>query len=117
MRAREFIVEETAEKLTPNERTAIPGMEKFNALDNSNPYEMWRFLVASAGEPDFKMSDASPTNQKFVTIAYSDGDQEIIDATAKTLGITGTRISTRASTEGPGIGKTSPVVGFKGYPK
>ena len=117
MRAREFIVEETIEKLTPDERTAIPGMEKFNSLDNSNPYKMWRFLVAAAGEPDFKMADESPTNQKFVTVAYTQADADIINATAKTLGVKGTRITTRSSTEGPGTGIASPVKAFKGYPR
>jgi len=33
MRAREFIREDANETLTPDERTAIPNMEKFNDLD------------------------------------------------------------------------------------
>jgi len=116
MRAQEFITEAN-EKLTPDERTAIPDMEKFNALNNSNPYMMWRFLVAAAGEPEFKMDKQGPTGQKFVTVAYSDADAEIINATAKTLGVKGTHISTRNSTEGPGTGIASPVKAFKGYPR
>jgi hypothetical protein len=115
MRAREFIVEDSVEKLTPDERTAIPDMEKFNDMDNSNPYMMWRFLVAAAGEPTYKMAKASPTNQKFVTVAYTPVDAEIINATAKTLGVKGTHISTRSSTEGPGANVKSPIKPFKGY--
>jgi len=118
MRAQEFITETAAsEKITPDERTTIPDMEKFNALDNSNPYMMWRFMVAAAGEPEFGMAKESPTNQKFVTVAYTKADAEIINATAKTLGLKGTRVSTRSSTEGPGTGIVSPVKGFKGYPR
>lgn len=115
MRAREFIVEMKNEKLTPDERTAIPDMEKFNSLDNSNPYMMWRFLVAAAGEPEFGMAKEGPTNQKFVTVAYTPADAEIIKATAKAMGVKGTRISTRSSTEGPGAGIVSPIKAFKGY--
>lgn len=117
MRAREFIVEQANEKLTPDERTAIPDMEKFNTLDNSNPYMMWRFLVAAAGEPHFPMAKMGPTNQKFVTVAYSKADADIVNATAKTMGVKGTRISTRSSTEGPGTGVDSPIKAFKGYPR
>ncbi len=92
-------------------------IDGINALDNSNPYMMWRFLVAAAGEPEFKMDKQGPTGQKFVTVAYSDADAEIINATAKTLGVKGTHIGTRSSTEGPGTGITSPVKAFKGYPR
>ena len=117
MRAREFIVEMANETLTPDERTAIPDMEKFNALDNSNPYMMWRFMLAAAGEPEFKMAQQGPTGQKFVTVAYTQADADIINATAKTLGVKGTRVSTRSSTEGPGAQAVSPIKGFKGYPR
>jgi len=117
MRAREFITEGFEEKLSQSAIEAIPGMERFNALDNSNPYMMWRFIVAAAGEPDFPMDRSGPTGQKFVTVAYSKADKEIIDATAKTMGVTGTQISTAASEEQPGTGITSPIKGFKGYPR
>jgi len=117
MRAREFIREDANETLTPDERTAIPNMEKFNDLDNSNPYMMWRFMVAAAGEPEFKMARQGPTGQKFVTVGYTQADVDIINATAKTMGVKGTRISTRSSTEGPGAGVVSPIKGFKGYPR
>ena len=116
MRAQEF-VRESIEKFAQDELRAMPGMQKFNALDNSNPYLMWRFMVAAAGEPEFKMDKQGPTGQKFVTVAYSDADAEIINATAKTLGVKGTHISTRSSTEGPGTGIASPVKAFKGYPR
>jgi len=116
MRAQEF-VRESIEKFTQDELRAMPGMEKFNALDNSNPYLMWRFMVAAAGEPEFSMDTESPTNQKFVTVAYTKADQEIINATAKTLGVKGTLVSTMGSQEATDVGKTSPIRAFKGYPR
>jgi len=115
MRAREFIVEDANETLTPDEQTAIPDMEKFDGLDNSNPYMMWRFMVAAAGEPEFKMARQGPTGQKFVTVAYTQADADIINATAKTLGVKGTHITTKNSSEAPDTNITSPVNGFKGY--
>jgi len=116
MRAREF-VRESLEKFTQDELRAMPGMEKFNSLSNSNPYMMWRFMVAAAGEPEFKMDKESPTNQKFVTVAYTKADKEIIDATAKTLGVTGTPVGTAKSEEDTDTDTISPIRAFKGYPR
>ena len=48
MRAREFIVER--KDFLPSQKAAIPGMQRFPQLDNSNPYHMWRFIVAAAGQ-------------------------------------------------------------------
>jgi len=116
MRAREFVTE-SIEKFTNDELRAMPGMEKFNSLDNSNPYLMWRFMVAAAGEPEFSMNKESPTNQKFVTVAYTKADKEIIDATAKNLGIKGTPVGTAKSEEATDTDTTSPITAFKGYPR
>jgi hypothetical protein len=122
MRAREFVAESASqETFAVDQRDAIPDMEKFNALDNSNPYEMWRFIVAAAGEPydgeSFRMKKYGPTGQKFVTVAYTQADADIINATAKTLGVKGTHVTTKTSSEAPDTNITSPVKGFKGYPK
>jgi hypothetical protein len=63
------------------------------------------------------MAQEGPTNQKFVTVAYSKADAEIINATAKTLGVKGTKISTKGSQEEPDTLVTSPIKAFKGYPR
>jgi len=55
MRANEFIVESMKE-FSPEQLAAIPGMQKIPGLDNSNPYHMWRFIVA-AGALDGKGND------------------------------------------------------------
>ena len=50
-------------------------------------------------------------------MAYSKADADILDATAKKMGETGTEISSQDSTEPSYVNKTSPVRGFKGYPR
>jgi hypothetical protein len=122
MRAREFIAENaSSETFSVAQRDVIPDMEKFNSLDNSNPYDMWRFVVAAAGEPydneSFRMKKYGPTGQKFITVAYTQADADIINATAKTLGVKGTQVTTKNSDEPPDTGITSPLKGFKGYPR
>jgi hypothetical protein len=122
MRAREFVVESASqETFSVAQRDVIPDMEKFNALDNSNPYDMWRFIVAAAGEPydgeSFRMKKYGPTGQKFVTVAYTQADADIINATAKTLGVKGKQVTTKNSDEPPDTGIVSPLKGFTGYPR
>lgn len=103
----------------------MPGMRRYDGLDNSNPYNMWRFIVAAAtagaheddGISVPKMDPAGPIGQKMSTLAYSKADQEILDATSKMMGEPGKSISSVESTEPEGTNKTSPVRGFKGYPR
>ena len=116
MRAKEFILE--AHSKFPEEQLGpMTGMKRYDKLDNSNPYQMWRFLVAVAGQPDatYPMSKESPTGQKMTSLAYSQADADILDATARSMGETGTEISDQASTEPTYTNKKSPVVAFKGY--
>ena len=116
MRAREFIAESNFEK---NHQLAIPGAEKYMGLDNSNPYHMWRFIVAS-GALDHKgngnkLALEGPTGQKLTTIAYTPEEADMLHATAKSLGFKPTKMTGRKSEEPPEIHKVSPVKGFKGY--
>ena len=118
MRAREFIAESNFDK---DHQLAIPGAEKYMGLDNSNPYHMWRYIVA-AGALDgkgngYKLPLEGPTGQKLTTIAYTPEDQGILHATAKALGFKPTKMSRRDSTEPPEIHRVSPVKGFRGYSK
>jgi len=122
MRAREFIRESASSEVFDTEqRDTIPDMQRYNDLDNSNPYMQWRFMVAAAGEPynkdSFRMKKTGPTAQKFVTVAYTQADADILNATAKTLGVKGTAITTKTSSEPPDTDSTSPVLAFKGYPR
>lgn len=94
----------------------MTGMKRYDGLDNSNPYRMWRFMVAAAGHPgDSDMSIEGPTGSKMVSLAYSQADQDILDATAARFGENGTVISDMASTEPSSTNTVSPVRGFKGY--
>jgi hypothetical protein len=97
-------------------------MKRYDGLDNSNPYNMWRFIVAVAGQPkkdEFDptppLSKGGPIGQKMSTLAYSKADAEILNATARAMGEVGTEISSQESTEPTDTHKVSPVKGFKGY--
>jgi len=118
MRAREFI-RESSSKFGADQLDAMPGMEVLPGLDNSNPYHMWRFIVA-AGALDgkgngYKMSKDGPLGQKLNTISYTPEDAAIINATAKALGLKVNEVSDKESHEPADTDAISPIVGFKGY--
>ena len=124
MRAREFILER--KDFLPSQKAAIPGMQKFPGLDNSNPYHMWRFIVAAAGqghnpndttEPARALELEGPIGQKLNTVTYSTADKDIIDATAKSLGLEIQQVSSQPSEEPKYVQTSSPVKPFKGYPR
>jgi len=118
MRASEFISESKSE-FSPEQKSAIPGMQVLPQLDNSNPYHMWRFVVATAGQPNNGDRPAltldGPIGQKLNTVTYSKEDGDIINATAKSLGLKVNVVSSQESEEPKDVHKTSPVKGFKGY--
>jgi hypothetical protein len=118
VRAKEFILE-VHEKFHDEQLGPLPGMKRYDGLDNSNPYAMWRFMVAAAGQGGDDSQEPfpalGPIGQKMSTLAYSKADQEILDKTAKVMGEVGTVISTSDSTEPTSIHKVSPVKGFVGY--
>ena len=120
MRAKEFISEETHSKFRDDQLGPMPGMMRYDGLDNSSPYKMWRFLVAAAGQPIDKenghqMANTGPIGQKMSSLAYSQADADILAATAQALGEKGTVLSSQESTEPTDTHKTSPVKAFKGY--
>lgn len=96
--------------LHPDVVNALPGSEMWPELDNSSGYLAYRFGVQLAGMPgDSPMEKAGPTGLKMVTIAYSEADKAILDATAKHLGTKSIQLSPNASTEGDGVDKVSPI--------
>jgi hypothetical protein len=122
MRAREFVTEDSHSKFHDYQLGPMTGMKRYDGLDNSNPYAMWRFLVAVAGQPkkdEFDpvpaLSKGGPIGQKMSTLAYTKADSEILDATSRAMGESGTEISSQESTEPTDTNKTSPLKGFKGY--
>lgn len=99
-----------SKSMQPDHVSAIPGAEVWPELDNSSGYLAYRFGVQLAGMPGNPMSDIEgPTGLKMVTIAYSDGDRAILDATAKHLKTKGYQLSPSASEEANTVDKFSPI--------
>lgn len=124
MRAREFVAEDAHSKFHDDQLGPMTGMKRYDGLDNSNPYAMWRFIVAAAGQPKQDQTDPTaplskdgPIGQKLSTLSYTKADAEILDATARAMGEKGTVISSQESTEPATTNKISPVKGFQGYPR
>ena len=98
-----------AKGMHPDALAAIPDSQIWPELDNSSGYLAYRFGVQLAGSPDMKGPIAGPTGLKMVTIAYSEADKAILDATAKHLNTKGVQLSPNASTENPTVDKVSPI--------
>jgi len=123
VRAREFVTEAQG-RFHDWQLGPMTGMKKYPGIDNSNPYHMWRFLVAAAGmpksdevDPTLPLSKDGPVGQKLSSLAYTQADADILDATARHLGEKGVEVSSQASTEPVDTNKLSPIKGFKGYGK
>lgn len=110
MRLRE-IIQETTKPLRRSAKAAIPDMQMFPQLDNSSIYDMYRYGIALAGSPDSEtiMDHNGPAKSKMVTIAYSEGDADIINKTNKTMGVKGKAISDKRSHESHTVDTQSPV--------
>ena len=115
MRAREFVTEDQS-RFHDYQLGPMTGMKKYPGIDNSNPYHMWRFIVAAAGqghnpndttEPARDLELDGPIGQKLNTITYSSADKEILDATATSLGLEVQEISTQPSEEPKFVQNTS----------
>jgi hypothetical protein len=113
-------IAESHSKFPEEHSKPMVGMMRYDGLDNSNPYHMWRFLVAVAGHPDpvgEELSIEGPIGNKMASLAYTEVDAEILKAGAAAMGEVGTVISSQDSTEPSFIQTTSPVTAFKGYPR
>ena len=109
MRLKE-IIQETSTPLRRSAKAAIPDMQMFPQLDNGNIYSMYRYGVALAGSPeDSDMPNDGPSKSKMVTVAYTEGDAEIINKTNKHMGVKGRAISDKDSHESHTVDTVSPV--------
>jgi len=95
--------------LSPSAIDAVPGAQRWDALDNSSPYHAYRFGVALAGMPDYPMNLEGPSGQKMVTLSYSEVDDDIIRATGRHLGFQGIVMTPRNSQELSDTDTVSPV--------
>lgn len=112
MRAKEFITE--TEKLRRSAQSAIPDANFYPALDNSSPYASYRYGIALAGSPDETMDRNGPTQSKMVTLAYTEGDAEIINKANKIMGVKGKTLTSKKSQESPTVDSQSgPVAKIK----
>lgn len=128
MRAREFIIEQkdlSAETREPMQYAyVIPG------LPSSNPYNQYRFGVAIARARSDAGTDGlndklpawsaeTPFGEEAIVVGMNSGIADVID---KALSMTKTPggkklVSTADSDEPKLVDTTSPVKGFKGYPR
>jgi len=103
------------EKLRKSVRDASPGMAAWPALNNNNnPYHAYRFGMAMAGAPDRNVPKEGPVGGDFVTMSYTDGDEQILKSAAKQFGISSKSMgSSKKSCELPDVHKSSPVANKK----
>jgi hypothetical protein len=126
MRAHEFLAE-SIDKLLPDQADALPATYAIPELPNQDPYLQYRFGVAIAGAKGREQrekdgvphaSSASAWGENEIVVSYGHDVGPYIDDALKTMGMRGKkRISTSTSIETKDVGKTSPMNGFKGYPK
>jgi hypothetical protein len=132
MRAREFIVEGTTGRtgsLQQDIALALPGAWKIPALKNQDPYLQYRFGVAIAGAkgaaqrakdgvPKFEEDNIFGENE-FV-VSYDPHTIDYIRDALKAMGLSPSdaiQVANLKSEEMPDVDKTSPIKGFKGYPR
>ena len=128
MRAREFVSEGKTGTITRDVGLALPGAFKIPALKNQDPYLQYRFGVAIAGAkgaaqrkqdnvPDFDGPE-SVFGENEIVVSYDPMAEIWIKDALKSMGMPpsdAVRIGTQKSEEAPGVMKTSPIKGFKGY--
>lgn len=101
-------------KLRKGTVDAMPGLDAWPALNNNNnPYTAYRFGIALAGAPDTKTDKSGPNGGNFMTISYTDGDEEILKSAAKQMGIKSSSIASKKSKETDDVHKSSPVANVK----
>ena len=132
MRAREFISEAkfgsaadvpaNADKMPKSHKSAIKGAISMPDISQTkqggSPYTQWRFSIAMAGAPDYPTEPAGAFAGDPLLATYSDVDMDIINSAAKSVGAGRvTKLTDNRSTEADYVNTTSPVQGFRGYPR
>ena len=129
MRAQDFISEGRTGSIQDDVARALPATYTIPKLPNQDPYKQYRFGVAIAaakgksarakdGDPEFSPESAWGENE--IVVSFDPNIEEWLDDALKMVGLSPSdkvMISTRTSEEGTDVSKTSPVKGFKGYPR
>jgi hypothetical protein len=130
MRAREFINESTGSILPEVQRT-LPAAWVIDKLQNNDFYMQYRFGVALAGAkgkeqrekdgvPPYARASTWGENEIVVSYAGVNPLKKYLDDALHELGLppSAARLVTTSRSEEPAdTDKTSPLKGFKGYPK
>ena len=132
MRAREFVSEARygsaadvpadGKKLPKSQHSAMKHLISMPDLSQNkqggSPYMQWRFGIAMAGAPDHETEPAGAFAGDPLLACYSDEELEIVNAAARMIGAGEVRqITDNRSHEADWVQKTSPIRGFKGYPR
>lgn len=106
---------------------ALPATYAIPELKNQDPYLQYRFGVAIAGAKgaEQRAEDNVPSYQREsewgeneIIVSYGMNMDKFIDDALKQMGLSGKkRLSTPNSEETEDVGKSSPLVPFKGYKK
>ena len=123
MRAQEFIAEDKVGKISKRNQNATVGLNKFR--DNQfadRVYELNRIMMAVActdGTIDIEIDGESWSGRDNIAAPYTDVEQRMLEKAFKAVGSHHEDLNhgDLRSEEHPAVNKTSPVQGFKGYPR
>ncbi len=105
MKINEIIIEN---KLSKGFADATPGLEIWPQLNNNNnPYLAYRFGVALADNPETPFDRTGPVGGDFVTVGYTDADEEILNRAAAAIGVKSVKPTNRGSKETPDVNSQS----------
>lgn len=134
MRAKDFLNEAFGNefslhttKLPPETANPLPATYAIPKLQNNDPYHQYRFGVAIAAakgrhydkqQGTTRLAPSTPWGENEIVVSFDPNIEEWIDDALVQIGLKPSDkrlISTMKSKEMPGIDKTSPIQGFKGY--
>jgi hypothetical protein len=104
MRAKEFINE--AHGIDKDSASVIDGGKIYKQMNNG--YDLYRFGVSMAGQPDVKAPKGTIGDVPMV-FPYSKGDEDIVRAAEKSQGKIGTRLTPKGANEPKGTNTVSPT--------
>jgi len=101
---------ESRSKVRKGTTQSLSNLDSYPYLDNNNhPYLAYRFGVALAKSPNEVDHQEGPIGSEFITVGYSDADNEIINHARKEFGIKARKHSSRGSAELDNVNKNSPT--------